>query len=99
MGSLESLFSQSNEVHLPGEKYEGQARRRRQTAGSPHSTLDGEKRRDGQDDSDVMTLTLSVNKTTRSGQLIANDGMSVCTCAFSGLPCEVKRFAYTCLIS
>lgn len=60
MESLESLFSQSNEVRLPVEEYEGQARRLRQTARSPHSTLYGEKWRDGQDDSVVMTLILSV---------------------------------------
>lgn len=45
MGSLESLFSQSNEVHLPGgEEYEGQALRLRRTARSPHSTLRREER-------------------------------------------------------
>lgn len=60
MGSLESLFSQSNEVRLPGEEYEVQTWRLRQTARSPHSTLYGEKRRDGQDDSVVMTPILSV---------------------------------------
>lgn len=60
MGSLESLFSQSNEVRLPGEEYEGQARRLRWTARSPRSTSYGEEGRDGQGDSVVTTPILSV---------------------------------------
>lgn len=47
-------------MRLPGEEYEGQAQRLRQTARSPHSTLCVAKRRHGQDDSVVMTLILSV---------------------------------------
>lgn len=56
-------------------------------------------RRDRHDDSVVMTLTLSVNKTTRSGKPIAIDRMSVSTCRVSCLPYEIKMFPCTWSVS